>query len=285
MYNYDTEKCNGCNFLSIRKDECDEWGVCEFRNNPESCSKNSQHMSITLNSIDGIADAISTMYLSKRNWNATLDKEIRDVVNNVTNRNGSVKYDSFCKEEYANKYNYWMDLLLKIGKNHITLLKFVDLSFTIQNIHRGGQDDIDSHTKRFDNRIIRSSTRLAEYDYEISDFYKDKVIPTDEALKILNVNIPDIIEVNGEEYIKSTNGYIKKDFSNNKDVKRGLYMLSIPSTFIFRCNLAEFSHVYKERCNEGTANPEVKKCIEKCVEEVNIFQPLITKEYLKEVKN
>ena len=57
------------------------------------------------------------------------------------------------------------------------------------------------------------------------------------------------------------NGYILKGMENNKDVKRGLYMLSIPSTFIFKINLTEFAHVYKERWEGGTANPEVKQAV------------------------
>ena len=56
---------------------------------------------------------------------------------------------------------------------------------------------------------------------------------------------------------------------NNNDVKRGLYMLSIPSNFIFRIQLTEFAHVYKERNINGTANPEVKAAIESMVDQLD----------------
>ena len=67
---------------------------------------------------------------------------------------------------------------------------------------------------------------------------------------ILQIQAPDRIEHNGNSYVKTCNGYIAEEYKDSKDVKRGLYMLSIPSNFIFKCNLTEFSHVYKER-NSG----------------------------------
>ena len=67
-----------------------------------------------------------------------------------------------------------------------------------EGMHRGGQDDIDAHARRFDNRIIRSSTRLAEFsEGEMSDYYRGKIISTDEALNILNIDIPDSFEFMG----------------------------------------------------------------------------------------
>ena len=76
-------------------------------------------------------------------------------------------------------------------------------------------------------------------------------------MEILEVKSPNEIEYNGKTYVKTINGYILKEYADNKDVKRGLYMLSIPSNFIFKINLAEFAHVYKARHSRGTANLEV----------------------------
>jgi hypothetical protein len=56
---------------------------------------------------------------------------------------------------------------------------------------------------------------------------------------------------------------------NDKDVKRGLYMLSIPSNFIFRIQLTEFAHVFKERNIYGTANPEVKRAVESMADQLD----------------
>ncbi len=143
------------------------------------------------------------------------------------------------------------------------MLRFIDLSFTVYGLHRGGQDDLDSHAMRMNNRIIRSSTRLADFSRgEVSSFYEDKIIPTDVALAHLGISTPDEIEYNGVTYVRAVNGYIVKGMENNNDAKRGLYMLSIPSNFIFKIQLTEFAHVYKERNNDGTANPEVKEAVE-----------------------
>ena len=78
-------------------------------------------------------------------------------------------------------------MLLRMGRRHITVLRFIDISIMTEGIHRGGQDDIDSHVKRFENKVIRSSTRLAEFNNEKSDYYEGKIMTTDEALKILKI--------------------------------------------------------------------------------------------------
>ena len=146
--------------------------------------------------------------------------------------------------------------------------------------------DVDAHARRFDNRIIRSSTRLAEFsDGEMSDFYKGKIIPTDQALEILNINIPDSFEFMGRTYYKSVNGYIKEGFENNKDVKRGLYMLSIPSNFVSKINLCEWGHVFKERNQTGGANPEVKEWAEEVMRQITSYHEQITRDYVLTIEN
>ena len=157
----------------------------------------------------------------------------------------------------------YLDKLLKWGKRHITLLRFIDLSFTVYGMHRGAQDDLDSHAMRMNNRIIRASTRLGEFEQdEMSDYYSGKIIPTDKALDCLGISMPEEIEVDGCPYVRGVNGYILKGYADYNDVKRGLYMLSIPSSFVFRVNLTEFAHIYKERGDHGNAHPELKSAVE-----------------------
>ena len=155
----------------------------------------------------------------------------------------------------------------------------------MDGLHRAGQDDWDSHAKRFNNRIIRASTRLASFDYELSDWYKDKIIPTDVALTLLGIEAPDKIEVCGEPYVKSVNGYVREDLKDSNDAKRGLYMLSIPSTFIFKVDLTEFAHVYKERNANGSANPEVKECCERIADLIEAEVPQFNRDLLLKIKN
>lgn len=241
-------------------------------------------MKITIRKISGIEDAISTMFISKRTWTPELENDIHETCSRVLDRNGFVR-EIVDSDDY-DKFSEWMDMLMKIGKRHITLLRFIDFSCMVEGLHRAGQDDWDAHAKRFDNRIIRSSTRLADFGYEMSDYYKDKIIPTDIALKNLCIELPESITyADGRKYVKTINGYIREDLANNKDVKRGLYMLSIPSNFKFKCDITEFAHVYKERGAHGGANPEVKECAETIVDILHKACPWITRELLMEIKN
>ena len=233
-------------------------------------------MKVYLNEITGMADALVSMYMSKRTWTPELDKEIREdyVWRNVLDCEGEKertanRIKSFCK--YA-----WM---------HTTMLDFVTISATVEGIHRAGQDDWDAHACRFNNRIIRASTRLADFsEGEMSDFYKGKIIPTDVAVKeVFNTVLPEVIWKDGVEYIKAVNGYIREDLMTDRDVKRGLYMESIPSNFIFKVNMAQWAHVYRLRNRNGTANPEVKQLAEMLQDEVEKQMPWFDREFLAKV--
>lgn len=241
-------------------------------------------MNITVKSITGFEDAFVAMYISKRSWTPELDKEIREICDSVLDKNGRII--GGCDTDKLEKFNKWLEMLLRMGRKHITVLRYIDISIMTEGLHRAGQDDIDSHARRFDNRIIRSSTRLAEFsEKEMSEYYKDKIINTNKALEILNIRIPETIIYDGDTYVKSTNGYIKKEYEDNKDVKRGLYMLSIPSDFISKINLCEWGHVFKERNINGGANPEVKKWAETIMKQITEYHQQITRDYVLTIDN
>ena len=246
-------------------------------------------MEVYLNRIDGWDDAILSMFYSKRTVTRELEEDIRYKTYQNTNPNpregvvGPVHPCATADQEYKK----WLDSLFKWAWTHITMGRFLDLSFTVYGLHRAGQDDLDAHAMRMNNRIIRSSTRLADFKHgEMSTYYQDKIVPTDVALTYLGITSPDEIEYNGQTYVRAVNGYILKGMENSKDVKRGLYMLSIPSNFMFRCNLTEFAHIYKERREQGTANPEVKQAVEMMVDQLEKAScGYINREYLMKVKN
>jgi hypothetical protein len=219
-------------------------------------------MQVYLNRIDGWDDAIISMFLSKRTLTRELEEEIRKEVYACINHdpaNGTVG----ALINPSEKMTDWLNKLFKWAPRHITMGRFLDFSFTVYGMHRGAQDDLDSHSKRMENRIIRSSTRLADFSSgEVSEYYEDKIISTDVALAMLGIETPNEIEYNGNTYVRGVNGYIQKGMENSRDVKRGLYMLSIPSNFIYKINLTEHAHVYKERNVRSSANPELKICIE-----------------------
>lgn len=242
-------------------------------------------MKVTVNSITGFEDAFVAMYISKRTWTPELDKEIRSVCSDVLDKNGQIRTWTVDPANIE-KFNNWLAMLLKMGKKHITVLRFIDISIMTEGLHRAGQDDVDSHARRFDNRIIRSSTRLATFsDDEMSDFYKDKVLTTNKALKILGIDVPDSFEYEGIKYVKSPNGYVKEEYENNKDVKRGLYMLSIPSNFVSKINLCEWGHVFQQRNKDGGANPEVKEWAEEVMKQISNIHAQITREYVLSIEN
>lgn len=240
-------------------------------------------MKVTVNSITGFEDAFVAMYISKRTWTPEMDKEIRETCSKVLDEHGLIRR---CTQENLAKFNSWLSILLKMGRKHITVLRFIDISIMTEGLHRAGQDDVDSHARRFDNRIIRSSTRLATFsDNEMSDFYKGKVLTTNKALNILGISLPDSFEYEGSRYVKSPNGYVKEEYENNKDVKRGLYMLSIPSNFVSKINLCEWGHVFRQRNEGGGANPEVKEWAEKVMRQITNMHEQITRDYVLGIEN
>ena len=245
-------------------------------------------MQVYLNRIDGWDDAILTMFYSKRTITREFENEVRNAVFESTMQSpyyGTV--GTLVDSKYWDKVKEWLTKLFKWLPYHTTMGRFIDLSFTVYGMHRAGQDDWDAHAQRYNNRIIRSSTRLADFkSSEVSEYYADKILPTDVALAALGITAPDEVVFGGKTYVRAVNGYILKGMENNKDVKRGLYMLSIPSDFIFKVNLTEFAHVYKERRKEGTANPEVKTACEFMAEELEYASKgFITRELLMSIKN
>lgn len=241
-------------------------------------------MRVTVKSITGFYGAFVSMFMSKRTWNPELDKEIKEVCDSVLDNNGKLREKQ--NTEYLEKFNKWLGTLLKMGKRHITVLRFLDIEIMTEGMHRAGQDDIDAHAMRFNNRIIRSSTRLAAFDEgEKSEYYENRIITDGEVCKLLDISLPNEITVDKKTYVKSTNGYILKEYENDKDVKRGLYMLSIPSNFISKINLCEWAHVFKERNENGSANPEVKEWAEEVMRQITSFQEQITREYILSVQN
>lgn len=240
-------------------------------------------MHVILNNISNVQDAIEAMYFTKRTWTEELHNDLANLYNECFDNYGIWRKDVGSADR--ERMTKLITSVCKMTKRHITIGRFIDFSFTVVGLHRGGQDDWDAHTKRYENRIIRNSTRLADFGNEKSDYYKDKILTTDEALSILEIKSPNEIEYNGKIYVKTINGYILKEYIDNKDVKRGLYMLSIPSNYIFKVNLTEFAHVYKERNSGGTANPEVKECAEQCLNLINNVFDMMDRQLMLDIQN
>lgn len=260
-------------------------------------------MKIYLQSITGWDDAISSLYISKGNWSPALDKEIHDECDLVFNRRGFLNIidPEELNAEAKAKYDKCMsrlDVLFKFGKRHITMMRFLDFAFVVDGLHRGAQDDWDAHARRYDNRIIRLSTRIGAMkncnedntDVKLSDFYTDKVLTLGEALKELNIELPETIEKNGKTYVRGINGYVDKD-NDTPDVRRGLYPIGLSSSFIFKCNLCEYPHVRSLRRRKtegfpesGHAHPELWDLVDMIDECLKDNIPFLTEQWLDSVK-
>lgn len=241
-------------------------------------------MKVYLNEITGLDDALVSMYMSKRTWTPELDERIRKDWWRCYYGGEPDNEEEWQKsrKETANR----IKAFLKYAWMHTTMLDFITVSATVQGIHRAGQDDWDAHACRFNNRIIRASTRLADFsEGEMSDFYKGKIMPTDIALKeVFNTVLPENFEKDGQEYVKVPNGYVVKGMEYNRDIKRGLYMESIPSNFIFKVNMAQWAHVYRLRKKGGTTNPEVQQLAEMLQDEIEKDMPWFNREFLAKVQ-
>lgn len=238
-------------------------------------------MRVQLNSITNIDDALLTMYFSRGTWTWEIDREVRKMVDSCTDRRGN--YIGGLAENIE-KYTKTMTTWLKYAPKHSTMASFIGLSFTVEGLHRAGQDDWDAHAKRMDNRIIRQSTRLGTLPEDAkSDFYKDKILTYHEAMTILGIETPDEIEHDGKTYVKVHDGYVLKGMEKNRDAHRGLYHLAFPSNFTFEINLAQFAHVYRLRNDKGGANPEVKQLAEQCMSLITAAQPFLTRDVVMSI--
>lgn len=252
-------------------------------------------MKVSVKKVYGYEGAMRSLYMSKGHLSEELEAEIDDICATVLDRDGRFinEYDSETQQDAmlkAGKFYDTMEKVLKYGKKHITMLKFINFDILTRGIHRAGQDDIDAHAERFDNRIIRLSTRLATVDGlgKRSDYYEGKIKTDTEILidaGIIACCPDEYIDKDGLHWVKTVNGYVLDEFKDDNDVKRGLYMLSLPSTFTAQISLAQFAHVYKCRNMKSSANPEVKEWAEAVADELQTFYPGFTKELLLAIDN
>lgn len=237
-------------------------------------------MKVYLNEISGLWQAITSMYMSKRSWTRENELHIKELY--------ALCYDRWGMRNETIVHGEMEDLLKKLFKwapKHITLTKFLDFAFSVEGLHRGAQDDLDSHAKRMDNRILRSSTRLAKFGAEKSEWYDGKILTTDEVLEAEGQEMPDVYYLWGVRYVRTVNGYVREEYANDKDVLRGLYPLSIPSNNTFRINCTEFAHILKERDKNSHAHPELKEAVEQMLAQVQHEIPNLTREWFYSVKN
>lgn len=259
---------------------------------------------IRLVEITGVKAAFASLLMSKWSYTPEKYKEISDLVDIYTNpKNGFMNLDVNRKANTPEKFDQITDWLKKAAKwglgaddmfdgwlddGHETLLRFIDFTFFTEGLHRGAQDDLDAHAVRFNSRIVRSSTRLAVKDgVELSDWYKGKILPFDEAFKKIVENVNGISQLNelplsfvdsdGILWFKKPGGYVVAGYQDNADACRGNYPLGLASNGIWKINFVDLMHVYMRRNKYTHASPELRECIESLADQVEEALPILGK--------
>lgn len=159
---------------------------------------------------------------------------------------------------------------------HTTIGRFLDISCTVEGLHRGATDDFDAHAQALDNRIVRMSTRTNSPDsLKLSDYYKDKIIPITDA----GITLPETIDKDGARYVLSRFGYVKEDYIHNYDVLRGLTPLGISNLFTFKCNITNWAHIVKLRRAGTHAAPELQEMIEAINSKIVEMEPCLNDDF------
>ena len=176
---------------------------------------------------------------------------------------------------------------------HSTIGRFLDISCTVDGLHRGATDDFDAHARRLDSRIVRRSTRTnSPNEIVLSDWYKDKVIPFGDldgrtVTEVINIKestdceikLPSTIIVNNKVYRKSRFGYVADEFKDNYDVLRGLTPLGMSNLFTFKCNITEWAHITKLREPGTHAAPELQQMIQMINQAIEQMEPRLNHDF------
>lgn len=240
-------------------------------------------MNITYFKVDGWDGAIRSMYMSKNTYTNDLEERLRRVEeDNFSTSDEGLHvsgYRKLRKDEF-DWYESQKEKVIKWGAVHYNLLKFVEITCTVSGLHRGAQDDFDAHAERFDTRIIRMSSREKNNMTltDVSDYYDGKILTFTDLID--KFKLPESTLYNDAIYVRTPLGYVREDCVENKDVRRGLVPLAVSSTFTFKCDIAEFCHVFRERNADGNAHPELKELVEMIAKRLNDVHPLFTRDFL-----
>lgn len=189
-----------------------------------------------------------------------------------------------------------------MGKQkHQTLMEYLDISFITEDMHRGAQDDLDSHARSFNNRITRFSTRLAEIeDVKLSDWYRGKVMTFSQVNEIVKdmqggylsnfSPMPETVVHDSGTYRLTPFGYVLEKHATvpakngyDKDVQRGLMPIGIASTAQWKIGASSLRYVYKMRSKFTKTNPELKEAMEMLADELERVFPVFGQHFRYEL--
>ena len=244
-------------------------------------------MNFKLMEVRGLVDALLSLKMSKRTYTEEYEKKLRlwnrmfthsesgfVVQRNQVSAGQREDYDEFIKAlDTLAKWGAGVGLSADIDAGHETLLRFIDFSVHVFGLHYAGIADLDSHAMRMNSRIVRSSSRLTtKGSTELSDWYKDKIIPFD-SIDDNGFTAAEHITKDGWVFVKTASGYVREDLLEDKDALRGLYPLGMASDCIFKVNLHDMRHIYMRRNEYTHANPELKNGIEILADQIEEALP------------
>lgn len=246
-------------------------------------------MRFVLTEVTGLAQAITSLKMSKRHYHLGRHLDLMQFIRAMSDYRGFIQLEGRSEKDYSGLIDE-MNKLAKWGAGvgnggawkddgHETLLRFIDLSFVTLGLHRAAQDDLDAHAKRFDNRIVRASTRLGEFSAgERSMWYERRIRSIEDMMTATGLGTPpeEYTDDAGTIWVYSGFGYVRKDLFDSTeklDAKRGNYPLSIPSDAIWKISLFDLRHVYMRRNKYTHANPELRIGIEQLAYQVEIALP------------
>lgn len=266
-------------------------------------------MEFNLYKVSGYEEAILSLRMSKgKFYSPKIAKDIQNLVYVLTNEQGFlnteqqynvklslVDYSNNNKvtgnyEKDLNEFKRLLGLTLNnaMGEhNHHTLMKYIDISFFTDGLHRGAQDDLDSHAIAFNNRITRFSSRLAVIDkQEVSEWYQDKIIPFDKVIKVFGVDVPQQIESGGDIFEYTPFGYVLQKYNKihednglRKDVLRGGMNLGMPSNALWKTDLFNLRYVYQMRSKLTKAAPELRIGMEQLADQIEQSIPVFGEKF------
>lgn len=272
-------------------------------------------MEITHIALSGYDDMVRAIYMSNKKYNDELEMKITrgEYLRKLSPEKRKKLEEVSNDNEIYNEYRKMIDIAFNIACGtlykktdekgaitpdqiqlcHSTIGRFLDISCTVDGLHRGATDDFDAHARRLDSRIVRRSTRTNSPDEIIlSDWYKDKVIPFGDldghtVTEVINVKestdceikLPSTIIVNNKVYRKSRFGYVADEFKDNYDVLRGLTPLGMSNLFTFKCNITEWAHITKLREPGTHAAPELQQMIQMINQAIEQMEPRLNHDF------
>lgn len=272
-------------------------------------------MEITHIALSGYDDMVRAIYMTNKKYNDELEMKITrgEYLRKLSPEKRKKLEEVSNDNEIYNEYRKMIDIAFNIACGtlynktdekgaitpdqiqlcHSTIGRFLDISCTVDGLHRGATDDFDAHARRLDSRIVRRSTRTNSPDEIIlSDWYKDKVIPFGDldghtVTEVINVKestdceikLPSTIIVNNKVYRKSRFGYVADEFKDNYDVLRGLTPLGMSNLFTFKCNITEWAHITKLREPGTHAAPELQQMIQMINQAIEQMEPRLNHDF------